>query len=1101
MPREKIAQPPEKTWAETFLTSGDPSGREVEVVDDLETRPSNVPKDAEFISQGQYGIWYKPNEFSQAVSVRGAREARQLKGPLATARETAAVADEPSALSADELRSVAVEGLLTDLPDTATEAALGLIDPNKQMISQANRDASKEAMRFMFAQALIAPMTGGTNLPAGIGQKAVWTGLKGLLFQGAAAGGISRVMSAFGLPGLASGPEAAADASANIGGEAGAIGALALTEKVINPRYRPMLGIIGATGKVPTVRARALGQVTGSLAGYSLGGELNAAVVLGALGPGIYNLNRMRIDSKNARNLGFFGPGEGDSASAAAVGINQRLSQLSDADLRYTLEDMLETGVINSLDDFNLDSISRASKYAYVNNLSAQRRANRYYNPVTFEHEASEIGESQMRLLRAEITRQPKFGQFAVTDGLVNAVRQTTVPVSRRVQRPRNLDELQRLLKEAKAKEAALMAQAQPKGALTQEPQGPFAQATHERLQGQRGELDKLKQELAELEGAPEPTRAKTVEPEPTPATPEPEPTRVEPTPEPAAKAPLAQPVTEPNPFATQLQTEIDEATQEIDRIKGALAPSKSKNITFEADAGFDGKAFNIYADGEYIGVMKKDPAGDQWYTYGDESDLLSDSDLGSTLREAKKEIKNMTGAGAQGPSGADAAKLKSRLARLEKANVRREGMLAKQPKAPKAATKAVEPKPSDTKLERIDRVLENDLLPKRSSGYRALMAEKAELERKPVKARTFSAAITRKRSRRINELKADIAIRETRLTRESDVLSAAQGRPAGQLSPDVELSTATHERERLERSLALGPIATITEESVPAGTGNKFADDLGQALELALGDRAAETDIINQAVVQASKDPKKLTQFAGLVSALDTQGSPEAAAKLRDAFLLEGIWGSAFSQTNLEATSQGFGSRSFSGERMLGWLDQSTNKTQLEKIYGNEGYSGIRSIAKLMAFHQDKTYDVVGLERGLDQIFSFFKNRMAFGVFSGAYFGTTWGTPEAALFGAGGGLAAHYAASEAIMFSASKLAKWSMKNPKAGRKLVEASISGDRVAQGKWLRQLVREEEDPEVRKELGVGSKEARERPGTNPKRLLPYERLSEPSRLKGL
>lgn len=1019
MPREKIAQPPEENWAETFLTSGDPSGREVEVVDSLEARPANVPADAQFINKGSYGIWYKPNEFSQAVSVRGARKVRPLKGPLATARETAAVA-EPSALSADELRSVAVEGLLTDLPDTATESALAIIDPDKQQISQANRDASKEAMRFMFAQALIAPMTGGTNLPAGLAGKAVWTGLKGLLFQGAAAGGMSRVMSAFGLPGLASGPEAAADASANIGGEAGAIGALALTEKIINPRYRPMLGIIGATGKVPTVRARALGQVTGSLAGYGLGGELNAAVVLGALGPGVYNLNRMRIDSKNARNLGFFGPGEGDSASAAAVGINERLSKLSDADLRYTLEDMLEAGVINSLDDFNLDSVSRASKHAYVNNLSAQRRANRYYNPVTFEEEAAKIGEGQMRLLRAEITRQPKFGQFAVTDGLVDAVRQTTIPVSRRVQRPRNLDELQGLLKEAKAREATLLARAQsaPKGALTQEPQGPFARATHERLQGQRGELDRLKKELAELEGAAEPTRAKTVEPEPEPtrATPEPEPQRVEPVkPEPTA---------EPNPFSTQLQTEIDEATQEIDRIKGAL--------------------------------------------------------------------------GAENVAPADKTKLKSRLARLEKANVRREGMLAKQPKAKR---KAAEPKPSDTKLERIDRVLANDLLPKRSSGYRALMAEKAELERKPVATRSFGAAITRKRSRRINELKADIAIRETRLTRESDVLAAAQGQPVGASDLDTGLAMASRERERLERSLALGPIATITEESVPAGTGNKFADDLGQALELALGDRAAETDIINQAVVQASKDPKKLTQFAGLVSALDTQGSPEAAAKLRDAFLLEGIWGSAFSQTNLEATSQGFGSRSFSGERMLGWLDQSTNKTQLEKIYGNDGYSGIRSIAKLMAFHQDKTYDVVGLERGLDQIFSFFKNRMAFGVFSGAYFGTTWGTPEAALFGAGGGLAAHYAASEAIMFSASKLAKWSMKNPRAGRKLVEASISGDRIAQGKWLRQLVREEEDPEVRKELGAGSIEARERPGTNPKRLLPYERLSEPSRLKGL
>ena len=69
-----------------------------------------------------------------------------------------------------------------------------------------------------------------------------------------------------------------------------------------------------------------------------------------------------------------------------------------------------------------------------------------------------------------------------------------------------------------------------------------------------------------------------------------------------------------------------------------------SEKVTFgRVQYGSDCDDVLIYIDGEYSGLMSRaHGCGGEWYTHGDESLYLYDTDLGNTLGSAKKSINKM---------------------------------------------------------------------------------------------------------------------------------------------------------------------------------------------------------------------------------------------------------------------------------------------------------------------------------------------------------------------------------------------------------------------------------------------------------------------------
>ena len=243
-----------------------------------------------------------------------------------------------------------------------------------------------------------------------------------------------------------------------------------------------------------------------------------------------------------------------------------------------------------------------------------------------------------------------------------------------------------------------------------------------------------------------------------------------------------------------------------------------------------------------------------------------------------------------------------------------------------------------------------------------------------------------------------------------------------------------------------------------------------------------------NNLMATVTRDPsgKNLSALTKVVDTFNqaiARGGPDTARlqrtvdKLRNVFILEGVFGQGFKKARVGGTTGELGEFTFDGKAITDYLQK--NKGALKGMFKEGEYEGLTDIAKLMAFHQDVALNVGTLERTRTQIMSFVEHRLVFMIGMGAVASSAGvSNPLAAVVLGAGGLAV---AGRAIMIAGSKMAEMAMKSPKEAKQLLKASLDGDTIRQGRYLRALLRQS-NPEVLEELGPIIDEEQEQPGAS-------------------
>jgi hypothetical protein len=241
----------------------------------------------------------------------------------------------------------------------------------------------------------------------------------------------------------------------------------------------------------------------------------------------------------------------------------------------------------------------------------------------------------------------------------------------------------------------------------------------------------------------------------------------------------------------------------------------------------------------------------------------------------------------------------------------------------------------------------------------------------------------------------------------------------------------------------------------------------------------------INILVRNVVNDPKKLTEFKDALDSLDAaippsstvsrdkQAAFEAATnkvnkvkeKMKDVLILEGIFGSGFSETALSVGEGELGGQLFKGKKIQDYI--TANEGQLKEIFGAEQTQAIKDVSTLMAFQQQTDIDSNIFERQGQRLMQFFSARLVFSIAAGALT-PTGKTGKDTLVGMLLGLGA-VATGKDLAVSASKMAKWGIKNPDLMHKYVQAAVKGETVVASRYLRSLIRTN-DPELAEEAGL-------------------------------
>ena len=403
-----------------FLNTRDPGELGSMMLPDIKVRPSGVPEDAVLIDDGEAGGWFHNRQLLQLVQLQ-----QQQAGPPSLIQSPRGV---PKSQDAGELPSLgrmaedaeylaigAAKDILVDIPSDAGRAvglAMGMDESNVNAIVEGTRMtvvdgllALGSGVATMASKGTTAPVT-GPIFKASAGRL-----LTRMLTSFGMGAGISKAWDAMGV-GPQSGQEATGDAFATLGGAGGqallskgdqALKAWLLLDKISPPAMRPLNKIIAMNKKWPTVGSAFLGNVGGSIAGYSMSGvDAEAApIVFGALAPGVFSFASMIKGAKVARDVGITSSLEElakeDSVSGAALRLTDAKRQ-EIAKIRAEAENMLEAGVINNLSNQTLDTANEFSVYAYRNNLKKQRDMNRAIDPDMAIKRASRTAEAQLKV-------------------------------------------------------------------------------------------------------------------------------------------------------------------------------------------------------------------------------------------------------------------------------------------------------------------------------------------------------------------------------------------------------------------------------------------------------------------------------------------------------------------------------------------------------------------------------------------------------------------------------------------------------------------------------------------------------------------------------
>ena len=261
----------------------------------------------------------------------------------------------------------------------------------------------------------------------------------------------------------------------------------------------------------------------------------------------------------------------------------------------------------------------------------------------------------------------------------------------------------------------------------------------------------------------------------------------------------------------------------------------------------------------------------------------------------------------------------------------------------------------------------------------------------------------------------------------------------------------------------------------------------------------------VERVMYDVTTSPKKLGEFSELIGQLHKAAlnNPDKAPmlertmeKFKSAYINEGILGKAFSQAKSTTRAGDISDKLFDGQQILQHL--SDNETILTTIFnkttktGVDEYKGLVSLARLMAFHQKGTLDQGTIERSFDRITSFFTHRLAF-VFASGALTSGGGSPLAnALFGTGILYAGKSAATTII--SGNAMARMARTNPRLMRQYVNASIAGDHIREGRYLRALIRDT-NPEAAQQIGIDEEKVQEQSGVTSGlagRFFPFNKL---------
>ena len=192
-----------------------------------------------------------------------------------------------------------------------------------------------------------------------------------------------------------------------------------------------------------------------------------------------------------------------------------------------------------------------------------------------------------------------------------------------------------------------------------------------------------------------------------------------------------------------------------------------------------------------------------------------------------------------------------------------------------------------------------------------------------------------------------------------------------------------------------------------------------------------------------------------------------------RITFVNEGIFGEAYGSGKGTGLPEDITDLEFDGQRILDYLIK--KKGSISSFMSGDEVKSLTQVARLMKAGQDIGQSTGSLQRDVEAITRFSKNRAAFYVTSGAFLGSTGSNPMSRiLFGA----TSVVAGGKAFLLGSNALYRLGAKKPALIRKLVDSHIKGDRITEGLAWRTLIRE--DPEMAKGMGIGEEQVQEQAG---------------------